>query len=160
MFRKFTALAFLSVMTLLIALKHPVLGYCLCLDAYFTGGCVCQTAKLEKQQVSRTDTAKPGCPGCCSPPAAEQTPQSPADPQDPCDDCTKHLSIDVGDFVWSVSDGVPDTPECQLPAVVCRPTDFPRSGSAAYAPASARGAPPPFLAQSTPLHLRHCVLRL
>ncbi len=52
MIRKLTAVMFLMVMALLITLKNPVLGYCLCLDAYFTGDCVCQVEEATSRAAS------------------------------------------------------------------------------------------------------------
>ena len=81
MLRRSTALSFMLVMTLLITLKHPVLGYCLCIGEYVSMDCACEVE------------IKPVCTNCDSPSCNTETPS-------PCDDCFSGLNIDVGDFVW------------------------------------------------------------
>lgn len=148
------------VMTLVVTLQNPVFGYCFCLDAFFTGDCVCESAKQ-----AATTAAAPSCQSCC---AKEET-SSAEQPSGPCDDCTERLSIDTGDFLWSgpsfASGG--DTPDH---------TDFshtPENRDAAVqvsrflAGGFTRGVPPPrcrlhaVAAQGRlPIFLRHSVLRL
>ena len=177
MLRKTTAMIFMLVMAMLITLKHPVLGYCLCLDSYFTGDCVCQVEKSQSthSSVGNDNSTANGksdspCPTCCATSEiAECSSNSITDGnQDapvestPCDDCTEHFNIDVGDYVWHSSDKVPLNTEM----VVAIPYNFAvqelkiPSGSF-YSPMSIRGDPPPGLHNTDiPLYLRLSVLRL
>ncbi len=161
MFRQFTAVVFLLVMALLIILKHPVLGYCLCLDAYFTGDCVCQVEQAAPAAAS--ENLAPRCPDCCAQACTddEQEAPSPKDPV-PCDDCTKHLNVDVGEFVWHGSDKVPTDhgPWAPLPALLA--PDVTRFADVwPDIPTSIRSGPPPgMIGHDPPLYLRLSVLRL
>ena len=165
MLRKTTAVIFMLVMTLLIALKHPVLGYCLCLNSYFTGDCVCQ---VEKSQPDNTSAAKEKatspCPSCCASSETVETDNDQDTPVEPipCDDCTEHLNIDVGDFVWQSSDKVPSDSELTvaLPiSIAALELNLPIASY--YSPMSIRGDPPPGLYDTAlPLYLKHSVLRL
>jgi hypothetical protein len=155
MFRKCTALAFMLVMTLLITLKHPVLGYCLCLDSYFTGDCVCQAEKKSADPTAKQDSP---CPSCCSTSEAENNEDIPA--PTPCDDCTEHLLVDVGDFVWNVSDDVPSDTETFLLTPTFDLCSVQLPLASLHTTASARGDPPPGQNDGVPIYLRHRVLRL
>ncbi len=151
MFRKTTAVMFIAVMAMLIALKHPVLGYCLCLDSYIAGDCVCEVEKPATDSASHDSS----CNTCCSETESHNDPAS-----SPCDDCTQHLMVDVGDFVWQVSDKIPSDTETLLP-----PHDFDLRSvqlplASLHTTAPARGDPSPGLTGRTPIYLRHSVLRL
>ena len=157
MLHKFTAIAFFCVMTLLVTLKHPVLGYCFCVDAYFTGDCVCQ---LDKE--TQATTLEPTCPsGCCASVLTDNSSENHSESQKPCDDCTTHLFVDVGDFVWHSSVDVPsDTELPYTPVLTAIETMWVGHGSFPM-PDSIRGDPPPLICQySSPIYLRHRVLRL
>jgi len=157
--RKISAVTFMLVMTLLITLKHPVLGYCLCLDAYFTGDCTCQTIQ---QATTSQDPVSPCCASCAAETQNDQTTQSEAGKQAPCDECTHYLNLDVGDFLWDSSDQVSDG----LAALALDTPAYQPSIELALSPrfsmaAPIRGDPPPrILIDSVPLYLRHLVLRL
>lgn len=159
--RKLTALTFLAVMTLLITLKHPVLGYCFCLESYFTSDCVCQleknaTAEPEKSDVSSDQTCSDCC-ASCDAKTSDDTPDKPS----PCDDCTESLSIDVGSFVWDGSHEIPSDTESLLPVPVYALDIIGIPAASAHSEIAARGDPPPILSSgSIPLYLRHAVLRL
>jgi len=159
MSRKISAIAFMLVMTLLITLKHPVLGYCLCLDAYFTGDCTCQTVQ---QTTTIQDPVAPCCASCAAETQADPTSQDEAGEKAPCDECTHYFNLDVGDFLWDGSDQVP----AGLETLALNTPAYPPSIVLAYSPrfstaAPIRGDPPPeTLIDSVPLYLRHLVLRL
>lgn len=158
MLRKTSAVLFLLVMTLVITLKHPVLGYCLCLDAYFTGDCICETTKNATSAPAST-----ACQGCCSTNdhAEYVTPV-------PCGDCTKQLSIDTGDFVWNGSDISPDSETSGIsdPGAFSTGDYFCVSQTTPFMSGPIRGDPPPVThipllsSQSLPLYLKLAVLRL
>lgn len=172
MFRKFSALAFLLVMAVVITLKHPVLGYCMCLDAYFTGDCSCQAASASSvDSASTTDQPKPCCTSCASK-SASQVAEKPADvtsdsrstatQPDPCDDCVKQLIVDVGCFHWQHSDDIPSDTEVLLPSMATVEKQTSKS-PALFSPTTAiRGDPPPpdVVRYDLPLFLRLAVLRL
>lgn len=165
MFRKLSAVMFMLVMALLITLKHPVLGYCICLDAYFTGDCVCETQK--KESVSTLKNGESPHPQCCSnciTDESETDSSSATNNPSPCDDCTKHLNIDVDDFVWNASDQLPSDAN-DFPSLASNFSDqgaeLPTTSVDTALPI--RGDPPPELVQydtDLPLYLRHSVLRL
>lgn len=159
--RQFTAVVFLLVMALLVILKHPVLGYCFCLDSYFTGDCICQVEKATPAAVAEKST--PPCPNCCAEACANvgQEAPSPKDPV-PCDDCTKHLNVDVGDFVWQGSDKVPADNGSWLPLPASFAPDVePFPVVLIDIPLSIRTGPPPgMIGDDLPLYLRLSVLRL
>ena len=154
MFRKITASVFLIVMALLIALKHPVLGYCLCIDSYFAGNCACQA---EQPVTTALDNAT--CPGCCPSGASGLTAPEFAE-QSPCSVCEEVLMVDVGDFIWHGGNEMPEGGEsvATSPAIADAASVLPK----AYVKAamSARGDPPPILRAGMPLYLRHSILRL
>ena len=155
MFRKFTASAFLLVMGLLIALKHPTLGYCLCVDSYFAGSCDCRT-ELPLKTASSDDAA---CSGCC-PSSAYGSKTAGFAAQDPCTDCEDVLMIDVGDFLWHGSTEVHEAGDsiATTPAFAQAAYQLPKA--LLKSAISARGDPPPTLGAGIPLYLRHSVLRL
>ena len=162
MIRKFSAAIFILVMALLITLKHPVLGYCLCLNTYFTGDCVC---KIEHKAPSASQKKDPvDLPDCCSScdlAANQESP--PSDPSSPpCDDCTEHFSIDVGDFVWSSPNEVPSDTETFTPVSFAKYDHLGAfSNPFNNLPYPYWESPPEVtFHQSTPLYLRHSVLRL
>lgn len=152
MLRKTLAITFMMLMTLLITLKHPVLGYCLCLNSYFAGDCC---------SIQEVDQPAP-CSGCCS--EVESTAHLATEPQKPCGDCAEILNIDVGDFVWNASNQLPDAnQDSNTPPSI----DFSNTLSAQahqLAAAPIRGSPPSgnleLYPQKLPLYLRHSVLRL
>lgn len=179
MFRQFTAIAFMAVMTLLITLKHPVLGYCICLDAYFTGACQCQSQSTNPADSSNlvrlSQFPRTSCKSCCtsktdkksvssigSPLSSDESAQSRSE-NTPCDDCVKQLVVDVGDYHWQSSGDLPDAAES-----VIQPVSF----QSAYHPwlcqqtildgsMSSRGDPPPGVHHSDiPHRLEHSVFRL
>lgn len=136
--RSFTVSAFLMMMTLLIVLKSPVLGYCHCIEGYFFGDCEC----IEQPVCSS---------GCCS-----DTPNQTA----PCDDCSDELAVDVGDYLWS--------PATEIPALdLLAATDFSAPGLHARPDvlitrdSTVRAHAPPHLAcEGVPVFLRHAVMRI
>lgn len=138
MFRKSSALMFMLVMTLLIALKHPVLGYCLCSDAYITSSSSCFS-----------NEASP-CSGC----SEIKTNVAP----EPCTDCVEHFSIDVDDFLWEASDDSTDTTKrVELPLVQYPSFDNIARNAYIYSPTAIRGDPPPGVNEndiSSPILLR------
>lgn len=154
MHRKILALSFLLVMTMVIALKHPVLGYCACLNSYFTGNCLCE-------QTSSTGAAEEGqsCNGCCS-----ETQTAEKKSHGPCDDCSQQLSIDTGDFVWDNTDNRLDSKVGQTPENDVFFPAYPSPLSlAASTCAPIRGGPPPpdaVFSYNVPVYLKHSVLRL
>jgi len=156
MLRKTTAVMFMLVMALLITLKHPVLGYCLCLDSYFTGDCVCQT---EETPVA-SDMPKSCCSSCqaneVTKTDSDSIPSIPA----PCDDCTEHLNIDVDDFVWQSTDQVPDNAATLIPFPAYLATTTLQTPSIPVGTTMPIRGSPPFRWQNIPIYLRHSVLRL
>lgn len=152
MLRKVSAVTFMLVMAMVITLKHPVLGYCLCLDTYFAGNCVCAPTGPTAENT--------GCHGCCSTSETEGN-QAP----EPCEDCTNPLSIDTGDFVWDGSHKIPSENSSENPANTLL---FSTEQSLTFqeltdAHMAIRGSPPPIditLSTSVPIYLRHSVLRL
>ena len=163
MLRKITAVIFMLVMALLITLKHPVLGYCLCLDAYFTGDCVCQVEKPAAPAVSQDSAST--CPSACANCALQVENENSVDTDSqplPCDDCTKHLNLDVGDFVWQSTAYVPADTGFWLPLPAAFAPDAVQFSLVLKdTPMSIRGGPPPGLIDDgLPLYLRHSVLRL
>ncbi|MCP5536174.1 MAG: hypothetical protein H7A51_08045 [Akkermansiaceae bacterium] len=158
MLRKCTAISFLMVMIMLIALKHPVLGYCLCLDAYFTGDCVCQH---ETRPSAKRLGSAPTCPDCC-PDQSQGNTDTPREPSEPCDDCTAHLTVDVGDFVWDNSNDTPaDTGSTILPPLAYAEPATAHPAAVIDYRKPIRGDPPPYPTVSkVPLFLRHSVMRL
>lgn len=140
---------FMIVMTLLIALKHPVLGYCICLDSYSTTAC----CPIEEAKIL----------ACCD--DANHSDESPLHHDEiPCDDCFQSFNVDVGDFFWNSTNDVPDAEMSDLAA-----SSFTNSSRESY-PLTvfsiglpARGDPPPGVNESStasPLYLKHSVLRL
>ena len=162
MFRKFSAIAFLLVMTMVITLKHPVLGYCMCLDAYFTGGCACQSSMSASLKPTKsTDDDSDSNTSCCGSCASIVETQEPDTPPEPCDDCVKQLIVDVGQFHWQSSDNLPSDTETLLPAQPTFWTKIQTSHTAFYTPTAIRGDPPPDLARcDLPIFLMHSVFRL
>jgi len=152
MLRNISAVTFMLVMTLLITLKHPVLGYCLCVNSYFTGDCSCE---LTKQADLQSSTCADNC---CS--SAQVESEKPA----PCDDCTKRLNIDVSDFVWNASDQLPELDQHEFPNPAVYFTDSHLFTALTAVPANApiRGDPPPWIdldtSQGLPIYIRHSVL--
>ncbi|BDS05159.1 hypothetical protein NT6N_01990 [Oceaniferula spumae] len=160
MLRKITAVLFLLVMALLITLKHPVLGYCLCLNSYFTGDCICEVSKK-----SAFTPVSSECAECCS---GLDLAQSETIKPKPCDDCSKRLSVEVNDFVWTATDELPDASQgvhLDTPSYGAHDAIF-ASQLATLTCGPIRGDPPPqeFSApahsQGLPLYLRHSVLIL
>lgn len=141
MFRKSTALMFMLVMTLLITLKHPVLGYCMCERMYVAGDISCPVK----------DSA--AC-SCCEN----------SDDTEPCDDCMKHLNIDVGSFLWSGIDELPVGSENITPPLLFASiVDFDLTHRFLNTPLDTRGDPPLGLNasdSSAPIFLRNSALRL
>ena len=165
--RKILAIAFMLVMTLLITLKHPVLGYCLCLDAYFTGDCTCQSAELAPAATKKLSNSC--CASCAETTQQDQTtqntesaPAQPAVSKVPCDECTEYFNLDVGDFLWASSDQIPADSEW----LTLNTPAYPQSTTVVMSPsfytaAPIRGDPPPgTLSDSIPRYLRHAELRL
>lgn len=165
MLQKTTAVLFMLVMALLITLKHPVLGYCLCLDSYFTGNCVCQfTPPQPRDNSAVEEKTGSACPGCCANSVTSEPDHKQGAPVEPvpCDNCTKHLNIDVGDFVWQSSDKIPLATETTS-AIPYNFTiqEFKHASASHGNSMSIRGDPPPGLyAIALPLYLRLSVLRL
>lgn len=172
MFRKFSAIAFMMVMALLITLKHPVLGYCICIDSYFAGNCVCRAESNKQSFVkdpSQAESTKPSsCCSSCTSNLPDQTSTANEDAthpsEEPCDDCTEHLKIDVGDFVWNNTSAPPaasalDDVSSYDHAVVTSVAD-----SKQYGIATPIRAGPSFIDiiyhDNVPLYLRNAVLRL
>lgn len=147
------------VMTLLITLKHPVLGYCLCLDAYFANNCLCLP---EKATHKPTPASKPAYQeNCCSSTTAS-TEISP-EKQEPCEDCVELLALDVGDFVWKNTSPSPSDTEFHhlLPPAAFADKYLSPATASEHSVAAIRGSPPPDLYSGMPpLYLRHSVLRL
>lgn len=150
-------------MTMLITLKHPVLGYCLCLDSYFAGDCVCENET--SPTISGIDT-KQSCCSSCGESSSQGEFEAPivSSPTtvDPCDGCTEHWNVDVGEFVWNHSDDTPAAPEFLEPpvAIFADEAIFDTLKQVASV-APIRGDPPPRLRNTTiPLYLRHAEMRL
>ena len=146
-------------MTMVIALKHPVLGYCLCLDSYFTGDCVCQA---DQERSITTNDSPAQCCGDCATDVTQKSTASTAAESDPCDGCTQHLKVAVDDFVWQNSH---DTPSDTSQPIVDQSQYFHETvkfhEASYYSPVSIRGDPPPGWHHSElPLYLRHAELRL
>ena len=143
---------FMLVMALLITLKHPVLGYCMCLDSYFSGDCVCQVEETKSNDTSPSS-------GCCASCETDTSQESPTAPT-PCDDCTEHLNVDVGDFVWQITDPVPDNAQTLIPfPTYLTSSDLHVPSNPVGTTMQIRGSPP-LRWQNIPLYLRHSVLRL
>ncbi len=164
MLRKLTAVMFMLVMALLITLKHPVLGYCMCLDSYFSGDCVCQFEKSKSNGPPTAGTAEkestsPPCSSCCASCETDTSQDSPAEPT-PCDDCTEHLNVDVGDFVWQSTDQVPDNAETLIPFPVYLTTSTLQVPSTPVGTTMQIRGSPPLRWQNIPIYLKHSVLRL
>lgn len=103
-------------MIALIALRLPVLGFCLCEnDVILNGDSCCEEAA----------TGQSSC-GCC-PEILRQTEKK------PCRDCVVILSLDPGDFQWTASQFSPskeDLTPLDLPinfATSCLPSRPPTS---------------------------------
>ena len=164
MHRKISAIAFMVVMTLLITLKHPVLGYCLCLDSYFTGGCTCGTAQPNPQPTSGLKNATESCCTSCGSNSAGKAHSDTfaAVSTDPCDDCTEYFNLEVGDFLWDATDDVSGESIFSVPASQVYPQSMMLAESSIFSTAAPiRGDPPPgTLCDSVPIYLRHSVLRL
>ncbi len=154
-------MVFLLMMALLIILKHPVLGYCLCLDSYFTGDCSCQVEQATPAAASETST--PSCPNCCDEACANRLQEAPS-PKDPapCDDCKKHLNVDVGEFVWQGSDNIPTDNNSWVPLPASFAPDAEQFPVVLIdTPVSIRSGPPPgMIGDDLPLYLRLSALRL
>lgn len=162
MLRKTSAATFLIVMTLLIMLKHPVLGYCFCMDTYFASDCDCACELVEKPKAQPTDTSDCCESGSCPMSSPSDSEEAPCNPESPCDNCTKHVSIDVGDFLWQNSSEVPSDTELWVAITPLVPADLDFADTSLPASISIRGKPPivDCLAYSIPLYLRLGVLRL
>jgi len=80
----------MTVMAMVVTLKHPVLGYCLCLDTYFTGDCVCEVDTVSSNEII-------ACEDDCSATCAVSKKTDPS----PCDDCTQQLTVETEDFIWA-----------------------------------------------------------
>jgi len=157
-------MAFILVMTMVITLKHPVLGYCLCLDAYFTGDCKCQFEKADQAVKPTADeSSSSNCASCCGvETVAKNQPTTEKKPIIPCDDCVKQLVVEVGDYAWSGSDQLPANSEFPIPHLPFTLEDLSWSAHLTfYSPMSIRGDPPPGLHDSDiPHYLSHSVMRL
>lgn len=170
MIRRFTAFTFLLVMALTITLKHPVLGYCMCLDSYFTGACECQVVTVTvKVTESPESSADANCPSCCSASSCETSSESIecsdiSEESAPCDDCVKQLVIDVGEFIWHGSDKLPIDVATTLPPTLLLSPEFDlllAANFSYYTPMSIRGDPPLGIYHSDlPHYLSHSVMRL
>lgn len=168
MLRKFTAISFLLVMTMVITLKHPVLGYCMCLDAYFTGDCSCQVALMDTSATASDQSTPPPKPCCssCTSEAASQKPDTPTTSTQstepaPCDDCVKQLVVDVGQFYWQSLDDVPSDTETLIVPHPVQPEKTASPPIVFRASTAIRGDPPPdIVGYKRPIYLRHSVFRL
>ncbi len=149
MLRKISAVIFMLVMAMVITLKHPVLGYCLCLDTYFAGNCLCQSAVPTPEQST--------CQGCCS-----TSDTSEDNIPTPCDDCMQSLSIDTDDFVWDNSYKI--SSEHGSPAPFFATNQFLTWRELAGTAIAIRGSPPSEedhpLRNRAPIYIRHSALRL
>lgn len=150
MTRNMLAVMFFAVMAMLIALKHPVLGYCLCIDSYYAGDCVCA--------VDTPTTATPPCSSSCS--TCETSAGQDAASPEPCSDCTQLLLVNVGDFVWHASDDIPSDSATPLTSPEYDLCSKPLPMASQHSTIRNRGDPPPDLFSGTPLYLRNLVLRL
>jgi hypothetical protein len=150
---------FMLVMALVVTLKHPVLGYCLCLDSYFTGDCVCQSEEAPTTSDSLTTFC---CSSCEANEAAVVETDSESIPgiPTPCDDCTEHLNVDVGDFVWHSSDQVPDNAETLIPFPAYLATTTLQIPTVPVGTTMQIRGSPPIRWQNIPIYLRHSVLRI
>jgi len=157
MLRKTTAVTFMLVMTLLITLKHPVLGYCLCLDSYFAGDCVCQA---EETPVTSDIMSTSCCSSCQANEVAEADSEPIPTVPSPCDDCTEHLNVDVDDFVWESTDQVPDNAETLIPFPAYLATTTLQIPNVPIGTTMQIRGSPPFRWQNIPIYLRHSVLIL
>jgi len=141
---------------MLITLKHPVLGYCLCLDAYFAGDCVCQT----EEAPAVSDLLTSCCPSCQANEMAETNSESVPSVPVPCDDCTEHFNVDVGDFVWQSTDQVPDNAQTLIPFPAYLATATLHTPSVSVGTTMQIRGSPPLRWQNIPIYLKHSVLRL
>ena len=160
-------MTFILVMAMVITLKHPVLGYCLCLDAYFTSDCKCSFEQAAKPSVNESTPSN--CSSCCGTEAAdnhqattEKNTSNPPNSSVPCDDCVKQLVVEVGDYVWHGSGQLPASSEFPIPNTPFATKDLSwTSNLTFYSPLSIRGDPPPRLHDSDiPHRLSHSVMRL
>lgn len=155
--RKLTAVAFMLVMTMLIALKHPVLGYCLCLDTYFAGKCNCQEV-IQKSSDNASQQDVSSCSSCCQ---SDQE-QNESSSKEPCDDCVQTIVINVGDYLWAGMDysSASDTAQDLTSSSFTEPLAFGSQCQLAFA-GGIRGSPPPgIIPPSIPIYLSQGVLRL
>ncbi len=154
MFRKASATVLLLVMAMIITLQHPVLGYCVCIDDFFTAGCACEAEPAPPKQVSSCAT------DCCkSNGAAEQ--KSPS----PCDDCNESLTVETSDFLWvNANEFTPDNSEQAIDSTPILPSDQLLSWQSLTAGAiQIRGSPPSdhcLQPSRLPIYLKHQAFRL
>jgi hypothetical protein len=155
--RNMLAVMFFAVMAMLIALKHPVLGYCLCIDSYYAGDCVC-AVDTPTTATSSCPSSCSTCPSTCS--TYETSTGQDADSPAPCSDCTQVLLVNVGDFVWHASDDIPSDSATPLTSPEYDLCSKPLPMASQHSTIRNRGDPPPDLLSGTPLYLRNLVLRL
>jgi len=154
MFRKTSATVLLLVMTMIITLQHPVLGYCICIDDFFTADCACEVEPAPPKQISSCST------DCCE--SSEMTEQQ---LPSPCDDCNESLTIETGDFLWAnANQFTPDNSEEVIDSSPILPSDELLSWQSLTAGAiQIRGSPPPDYSPQPsrlPIYLKHQAFRL
>ena len=130
-------------MVALVALRLPVLGFCLCQnDLVLNSGTCCSEPESHLVQ---------GSCGSCKECSANLEPA-------PCDDCVVVLSLDPGDFIWSATQFSPAAPSAvPLAAPAGSRDDVLLKSQVALAAGPIRESPPP---GSSPLSMRTQVLRL
>lgn len=91
--KKATGIFLFCVMTLVVAMEVPALKYCLCMDSFLVGGCVC-----ESEQVIEAFEPVSACASCCAT-RSENTPvksicETPAETHQ----CMLTFTMDLGDY--------------------------------------------------------------
>ena len=162
-------------MTLIIATRSTVLGYCPCSGSYFLSG---ETHCGEhKEDCDLTNSTPPtghhhhghhhhhhGHHSHHHHPHQEKTPQpletDPHDPSSPVDDCHEFTFLESGDFLWTghLEISTQDLSETLTP-LWANPSALVQPVARIDAPPQARGSPPP-PPPSSPVYLRHSVFRL
>ncbi|MFP6867675.1 MAG: hypothetical protein VCA35_17165 [Roseibacillus sp.] len=141
MLRKISGSGFALAMIAIIALRLPVLGFCLCeSDVIFNGEVCCDQAATQQSSC-----------GCCSEVVTVSE-------EEPCRDCVVVLSLDPGDFQWSAAQFSPAQEDGATVALPVGLQDdlLPKSHPGQIA-GSIRGSPP---LGSSAVYFRSQVLRL
>ena len=140
MFRKASASVLLTVMSLLIGLQAPVLGFCQHSQTFFFSTPQCQSPETEKSHVNYHD--------CDCHHEHDQ------EALDPCDESHQFLALDVDDFTKASSEFSPDLRFLTAP-ISATPAPLLQQEKVTLSSFSSR-APPP----GVPLFRLHSVWRL